>query len=188
VALAALFEQRRRCVFWGTAALLGVFAAYHVVTLRAFYPDPRPAAAWLHAHVTAHDDPILVDDTYPYRYALADIFDGRESWVVDQWWWQNVQATPATWRALIQQGTFSFIVFEEGGAFSGAGSVFDASVIEAVRESGRYRLVGEFRSNVTWGNAILFPFQGQLQHYSVVPTEVWVRTSGSSVSKEGRFR
>ena len=88
------------------------------------------------------------------------------------------QASPELWRDLIRQGTFSYVVFERGGAFNGRGSVFDASVIAALEQSGRYQLVARFPSRVTWGNSIMPPpFRGELPAYAVVATEVWARVS-----------
>jgi hypothetical protein len=174
VALAALLQRPR--AFALVAVALAALSLYHVLTLRQFYPDTRPAAAWLAEQIDASADPILVDDAYPYRASLAETFDGREWWVSDQWWWFTQPGTPELWRDLIGQGAFSYIVFERGGAFSGKGSIFDDSVIQALEQSGRYRLVATFPSRVTWGNSILPPpFQGQLRSYSTVNTEVWAR-------------
>jgi hypothetical protein len=83
------------------------------------------------------------------------------------------QASPELWRDLIRQGTSSYVVFERGGAFNGRGSVFDASVIATLEQSGQYQRVARFPSPVTWGNSILpAPFQGELRAYAVVSTEV----------------
>lgn len=174
VALVSL--SRRPRAFAAVLAALALLSIYHVVTLRQFYPDTRPAAEWLAERVDGSADPILVDDVYPYRASLADTFDGREWWVVDQWWWFTRPGTPALWRDLIRQGAFSYIVFERGSAFSGKGSIFDDDVIEAVELSGRYRLVATFPSHVTWGNSVLPPpFRGQLRSYDSVSTEIWTR-------------
>ena len=182
LALASLLPRRR--LFVAVSVALLAVSLYHVLTLRAFYPDTRPAAAWLRANSSPTADPILVDNGWPYRYELAGTFAGREWWVAEQWWWPRRSAThegwqlasPELWRDLIRQGTFSYVVFERGGAFNGRGSVFDASVIEVLEQSGRYQLVARFPSPVTWGNSILPPpFRGELRAYDVVPTEVWAR-------------
>jgi hypothetical protein len=173
---ALAYLTQRRALFWGVAVAFGLLTVYHVTTLRAFYPDSRPAEAWLEAHVTPDSDPILADDVWPYRLALADTFEGREWQVVDQWWWENKLATPELWRDFINQGRFSYVVLERGGAFNGSGSVFDKSVLEAVEQSGRYERVASFPSRVTWGNSILPPpFRGQLRAYDTVPVEIWAR-------------
>jgi len=174
IALAALSRRWRE--FTACLAVLAALALSNVRTLQAFYPDTAPPARWLQEHVHTWDAPLLVDDVWPYRLALAETFAGREWWVADQWWWQNKLATPALWRSLIEQGTFSYVVFERGGAFNGYGSVFDSSVVQSVEQSGRYRLVASFPSAVTWGNSILPPpFRGQLAAFSEVQTEIWQR-------------
>lgn len=175
LALAALLGWRRR-LFALAVALLALLAFYHVHTLQQFYPDTAPAAAWLQTHVRSTDGPLLVDDTWPYRLALANTFDRRERWVTDQWSWHGQLATPELWRNLLQDGTFSYVSFERGGAFNGKDSIFDASVIQTIEQSGRYRRVASFPSSVTWGNSILPPpFSGQLAAYSNVQTEIWQR-------------
>jgi hypothetical protein len=174
LALASLWQRPRMFALVATGLI--VLSAYHIVTLRQFYPDTTPAAAWLSERIDPTIDPILVDDAYPYRASLADTFEGREWWVSDQWWWFTQPGTPELWRDLIRQGAFSYVIFERGGAFSGKGSIFDDSVIETLEESGRYRLVATFPSYVTWGNSVLPPpFDGQLRSYSTVNTEVWAR-------------
>jgi hypothetical protein len=174
LALASLWQRPR--LFAAVAGGLVVLSAYHIVTLRQFYPDTTPAAAWLSERIDPTIDPILVDDAYPYRASLAETFDGREWWVTDQWWWFTRPGTPELWRDLIRHGAFSYVVFERGGAFSGIGSIFNDSVIETLENSGRYRLIATFPSYVTWGNSVLPPpFDGQLRSYSTVNTEVWAR-------------
>jgi hypothetical protein len=172
--LMALSRRRRELIV--VLAALAALTFFDVKTLQQFYPDTSPAATWLQQHVQTSSAPVLADDVWPYRLALSNTFKGREWWVTDQWWWQNQLATPATWRTLIHQGTFSYVVLERGGAFNGAGSVFDASVMQEVQQSGRYRLAESFPSIVSWGNSILPPpFHGQLNAFSTVDTEIWER-------------
>jgi hypothetical protein len=174
IALATLSRRRRE--FAACLAVLAALSLSNVRTLQAFYPDTTPPAHWLQQHVHSWDAPLLVDDVWPYRLALAETFAGREWWVTDQWWWQNKLATSELWRTLIEQGTFSYVVFERGGAFNGYGSVFDSGVVQTVEQSGRYRLVASFPSTVTWGNSILPPpFRGQLAAFGEVQTEIWQR-------------
>ncbi|MGE0544040.1 MAG: ArnT family glycosyltransferase [Dehalococcoidia bacterium] len=174
VALASI-AQRPRTFALVSAALI-LLAVYHTATLRSFYPDTRPSIDWLAEHVVPSDDPILVDNVWPYRHALAETFEGREWWVNDQWGWQGYAALPETWVTLIERGTFSYIVFERGGSFSGLGAAFDQSVMESVEDSNQYQLVANFRSRVSWGNSIPPPpFRAQLPAYDVVHTEIWAR-------------
>lgn len=162
--------------FAAVAVALLLVSLFNVATLRGFYADTKPASDWLKANVSPYEDPILADNAWPFRHALNETFDGKEWRLVDQWWWQSQKATPELWRSLISQGAFGYVVFERGGAFSGEGSVFDSSVINAVEQSGQYRLIKTFRSRVTWGNSILPPpFRGELQPYGVVQTEIWER-------------
>jgi Dolichyl-phosphate-mannose-protein mannosyltransferase len=173
VALQFLWTQRRVAFVAMVASGLAL-SAYTVVTLRQFYPDPTPAAAWLQAHADPSRDLILADDVWPYRAALSSAYEGREWWVVDQWWWENVLATPQTWTGLVDTGTFRYIVLEQGGAFNGPGSIITQSVAADV--SARYRLVASFPSRVTWGNAVL-PTHRQLSPNATVTTQIFERIS-----------
>ncbi len=170
-----LFNKNKRIFSLAVLAFV-MIGGYQLWILKQFYPDPNPAITYLRERLTPESDSILVDDSWPYRWGLNDTFDKKEWFVTDQWWWQNLLADSKMWQDLINKGTFSYIVYEKGGAFNGEFTVFDQDVVKAIEQSGRYEKVVEFDSFTSWGNAIMIPpFKGRLKAYNYVTTEIWER-------------
>jgi hypothetical protein len=159
-------------LFAGMAA----FGWYQVRTLEQFYPDLTEANRWLLTNVTSEECHILVDDAWTVRWELNITFDTKEYCVADEWRFKHELTTPSDLIGNVYSGVYPYIVYEEGGMFNGKGAVFNDDVIRAVQTSGRYQLVAEFPSFVTWGNAVLPPeFSGSLQPNSSVTILVWRR-------------
>ncbi len=157
-------------------ATLALFGWYQVRTLEQFYPDLTTVDAWMQQNISGTDCNILVDDVWTVKWSLNTTFDTKEYCVADEWTWNNKTTSSQDLMSSIYAGTYPYIIYEEGGMFSGDTAVFDQEVIDTVQTSGRYELVGKFLSFVTWGNAILPPeFRGNLPAYSDVTILVWKR-------------
>jgi hypothetical protein len=132
--------------------------------------------AYLQQNVQSTDCNILVDDNWTVRWALNSIFDTKEYCVADQWTFKHDVSTPDSLITNIGKGVYPYIIYEQGGMFSGENANINSMVMQSVQTSGLYENVLTVRSKVTWGNAILPPeFEGTLTANSTVTILVWKR-------------
>jgi hypothetical protein len=157
-------------------AVFVVYGTYQVRVLEQFYPDLTTVDAYLQQNVQSTDCNILVDDNWTVRWALNSIFDTKEYCVADQWTFKHDVSTPDSLITNIGKGVYPYIIYEQGGMFSGENANINSMVMQSVQTSGLYENVLTVRSKVTWGNAILPPeFEGTLTANSTVTILVWKR-------------